>query len=38
VFKETIKNSTEIDAVRNVLSEECVNEIEEYLAKRGRLG
>lgn len=38
VFKESIKSITEINAVRNVLSEECINQIQEYLSKRRRLG
>lgn len=38
VFKESIKSISEIDSVRNVLSDECIIQIQEYLSKRGRLG
>lgn len=38
IFKETIKTKTELNSVRNKLSEECVREIEAYIEKRAKLG
>jgi hypothetical protein len=36
VFKDILKSEKEIN--RQILPEECIREMENYLAKRGRLG